>query len=77
MAAMEDEQSIQMNTERNEGKEELKETGRIEAFSDGVFAVAAEAVLVDEDAVLLAALAGRVAAGAGVTVNVPGANLKA
>ena len=40
MAAMEDEQSIQMNTERNEGKEELKETGRIEAFSDGVFAVA-------------------------------------
>src|SRR5437773_10644836 len=40
MAAMEDEQSIQMNAERNEGKEELKETGRIEAFSDGVFAVA-------------------------------------
>lgn len=40
MAAMEDEQRTQMNTERNEGKEELKETGRIEAFSDGVFAVA-------------------------------------
>ena len=40
MAAMEDEQSIQMNAERNEGKADLKETGRIEAFSDGVFAVA-------------------------------------
>ena len=40
MAAMEDEQRSPMNTERNEGKEELKETGRIEAFSDGVFAVA-------------------------------------
>src|SRR5256885_10953866 len=40
MAAMEDEQRSQMNTERNEGKEELKETNRLEAFSDGVFAVA-------------------------------------
>ncbi|HEX6551266.1 MAG TPA: TMEM175 family protein, partial [Ktedonobacteraceae bacterium] len=40
MAAMEDEQRTQMNTERNKGKEELKETNRLEAFSDGVFAVA-------------------------------------
>jgi len=47
MAAMEDEQSIQMNTERNEGKEELKETGRIEAFSDGVFAVAITLLVLD------------------------------
>ncbi len=47
MAAMEDEQSIQMNAERNEGKADLKETGRIEAFSDGVFAVAITLLVLD------------------------------
>jgi len=33
MAAMEDEQGSQMNTERNEGKEELKETNPLEALA--------------------------------------------
>jgi uncharacterized membrane protein len=40
MAARKDDQRSQVNTEGNEGKDDLKETGRLEAFSDGVFAVA-------------------------------------
>jgi uncharacterized membrane protein len=40
MAARKDEQRSQVSTEGNEGKDDLKETGRLEAFSDGVFAVA-------------------------------------
>ena len=40
MAARKEEQRSQVSTKENEGKDDLKETGRIEAFSDGVFAVA-------------------------------------